>query len=191
MTDPLIQTVTLCEFAQEKPPLTKATGSFHSIFLFVLNCLQTMASSWFVLFHLYHIIWQKCWWDQVLGHCTVSYAQSGFKDDVYLYHPPYALVNNTLGFHDELCKSWTWAAIINKLPHYIKNPPHFPGSALLAASVFSWLGEPLAKPFTRKADLPRSPKLYAIICEMRRQSPTHWKAQQWQLTANVDPVLTE
>lgn len=32
MTDPLIKTATLCEYAQEKSPLTKATGSFHSVF---------------------------------------------------------------------------------------------------------------------------------------------------------------
>lgn len=32
MRDPLIQTDTLCEYAQEKSPLRKATGSFHSIF---------------------------------------------------------------------------------------------------------------------------------------------------------------
>lgn len=158
MTDPLIQTATLCKYAQEKSPLTKATVRLHSLFLFALSCLQTIASSWFILFYLHFIIWQNCWWDQVFGYSTVSYAYSGFKGNIYLYPTSNALVNSTLGFHHELCKSWMWAVVINKLPHYKKNPPHFPGSALLAASVSAWLEEALAKPFTRKADLSCSPK---------------------------------
>jgi len=53
------------------------------------------------------------------------------------------------------------AVIINRLPHYKKTPipTHFPDSALLAASVFGWLDERLAKSFNRKADLSRRSKL--------------------------------
>lgn len=44
MAAPLTQTTTLCEYAQEKSPLTKATESLYSILKEFLDCLQTMTA---------------------------------------------------------------------------------------------------------------------------------------------------